>query len=1276
MGAVYAAEETALGRRVAIKIIHAVTSEPKARERFAREARILAAVEHPHVVRVYSFGEVAAQPYLVMEYVEGETLGQSIERLGVLPVREALQILRDVVDALEAAWEHEVIHRDIKPSNILLDRRDRVRVADFGLAKPVRSADASLTTKGYVVGTADYISPEQAQDKPLDFRSDFYSLGVTLFHMLSGGPPFTGSPLAVMARQLYDPMPSLRSIRSDIPPEVDRLVASMTAKEPSARPASHAALRASVDGLLASLSLPNARSAPASAPRTQRSPRLHLYAAAALALAGVWLAIREVPAVDRTAPVAADSRFVVAVAPFYGPDADSAKEGRIMAALIERAIAKKLGRAQVRVIGIEETKSPIHDGDAARKLGTSLAANAVVWGEAFALARVTEIQPHVTVIEAPREDEAERSARPLAAKGSEELEALANAGGSAVRLGSDLDGQLELRRTSAAEFGDVVAFLAAMHLLDHERKPSAALALLEQIPQSAATLRYRVQALLDGDHPDEARALLEEAVAHDPAHAPSLALLGDLNMVTGSVTRALDAYRRADALGQPYTTSRGIFHDGRLYVKETYQPHDNPEEVETLYVLAMDPASGRIIERHRLSGPPQIFRREGDAVVIVCQTSRDGRSEVVLRSGHVKPSSWPPPETAVRLASTRVAWQLPANFIQGLHGTRLFGEPAGRFVLGDERIAGVPATLADLERALRAAVQHDATQPWHLFFLMLTLRHQGRSEEADAVLEEMLRRDYPAVPYYDFTWMMSMLERLDGDATARETSGRLYAKALRQRKRIAQLVTVAGPMERLASTNFLRHAALSRDPERGYTALLRARELTGFDGHGEDLVAAAWARYFEQRGDIPRTDHERAVVRAAHENPFNSLAAAAKLDYAIAAAAVIAAASAALLLEILCCAHARARRTAAGQPGVISRALSAWPRGVASVVVALVAAAVGYGAAHLSSLPLRYAGAVAVVTVLLLNVMRSFAAFVTRRERFALFAAYVLVFVSTLILLDRWASASVIWRMPTGLADGIGHPQLIAELESLMQNRGGGDPALRYAAALANHYAGDIASAEHLYHSLPDGWPNAGKNLAALGQGRIPEVPLSAAEAYAALGGSRRQRWRDMAPRAERDVMLTSMPAVLATVLVGPIALLAFLFNRPRAASGVALSRAARLASLVVPGVYDVRRGAVWRGFALLLLTAAAIPMPLMLSVYSGGMPAVGGITTGWGATLNNYYPLPSMAENPTSDLRWVILQAYPYATLCAVLSVTALVAAVVMHLSTVRRILRERDLF
>src|SRR5688572_9061966 len=214
MGQVFLAQDETLERRVAIKVIaQSLAGEGVARSRFLREARAMAGVEHPNVVRIYAFGEAEGHLYIVMEYVEGETLAARLARMTRLAVSDSLRIASEVAQALSAAWRRGIVHRDVKPANILIDAEDRVKVADFGLARAVRAAggsDSDTTSDGMVVGTPHYMSPEQALGEETDFRSDIYSLGIVLFEMLGGQKPFTGrSPVEVIGKQLREPLPSL-----------------------------------------------------------------------------------------------------------------------------------------------------------------------------------------------------------------------------------------------------------------------------------------------------------------------------------------------------------------------------------------------------------------------------------------------------------------------------------------------------------------------------------------------------------------------------------------------------------------------------------------------------------------------------------------------------------------------------------------------------------------------------------------------------------------------------------------------------------------------------------------------------------------------------------------------------------------------------------------------------------------------------------------------------------------------------------------------------------
>lgn len=247
MGVVYLAEDLTLERRVALKVLsERLAADDSARLRFLREARIMATIEHPHVVRIYEFGENNGVAFISMEYIEGETLAERVFRLGRLSPEEALAVLRQVTEALEAAWEKQVVHRDIKPHNILIDRKNRVCVSDFGLARPLNACEAQdLTDPGSaaMMGTPGYMSPEQVRGQSLDFRSDIYSLGIVLYEMLSGKQPFIGkTAIEIMSHHIHSPLPGL----SDINPGINDLLQSMTHKNPKDRPDSYPELLSNI----------------------------------------------------------------------------------------------------------------------------------------------------------------------------------------------------------------------------------------------------------------------------------------------------------------------------------------------------------------------------------------------------------------------------------------------------------------------------------------------------------------------------------------------------------------------------------------------------------------------------------------------------------------------------------------------------------------------------------------------------------------------------------------------------------------------------------------------------------------------------------------------------------------------------------------------------------------------------------------------------------------------------------------------------------------------
>ena len=231
---VYLAEDQELGRRVAIKILNGRhANDDQFIERFRREAKNAAALNHPNIVSIYDRGEAEDTYYIAMEYLDGRSLKELIVGHGPAPVKVAVEYARQILSALRFAHRHGIVHRDIKPHNVLVDRDGRVKVTDFGIA---RAGTSQMTETGSIVGTAQYLSPEQARGGEVDQRSDLYSLGVVLYELLTGKTPFEGeTPVEIAMKHLSNVPKAPSELRSDIPRELDLVVLRALAKDPDDR---------------------------------------------------------------------------------------------------------------------------------------------------------------------------------------------------------------------------------------------------------------------------------------------------------------------------------------------------------------------------------------------------------------------------------------------------------------------------------------------------------------------------------------------------------------------------------------------------------------------------------------------------------------------------------------------------------------------------------------------------------------------------------------------------------------------------------------------------------------------------------------------------------------------------------------------------------------------------------------------------------------------------------------------------------------------------------
>jgi len=336
MSSVYKAQDTLLERHVALKILHEqYSTDDDFVERFKREARSVAQLQHPNIVTVIDRGEEDGCQYIVFEYIDGENLKERVVREGRLDVREALEIAVEVAHGLAFAHEQGLIHRDVKPQNILLNGDGRAKVTDFGIA---RSLDVDgMTQTGTVLGTSNYIAPEQASGQRVDAHSDVYALGAVLYELLAGEVPFPGeSFVAVAMKHMHEPAPNLLDVRGDVPLRIAAAVDRALEKDPEQRFPTMDAFAAELEACLAELDepdgdatmvIPSARPAPKRRKQVSRWP-IVIGLLALLAIAAIVIGLFAIRGSgnNSAAPPPASKTISVTGVTSYDPFGDNKEE--------------------------------------------------------------------------------------------------------------------------------------------------------------------------------------------------------------------------------------------------------------------------------------------------------------------------------------------------------------------------------------------------------------------------------------------------------------------------------------------------------------------------------------------------------------------------------------------------------------------------------------------------------------------------------------------------------------------------------------------------------------------------------------------------------------------------------------------------------------------------------------------------------------------------------------------------------------------------------------
>jgi serine/threonine protein kinase/tetratricopeptide (TPR) repeat protein len=615
MGEVYLAEDTRLGRRVALKVLPPEMAEhPEKIQRFEREAKAIASLNHPGIVTLHSIEEADGRRFLTMEHVEGQTLGSAIPP-GGLPMKRLLPLAIALTDAVSAAHRQGILHRDLKPENVMLTPEGRLKVLDFGLAKLwADSADSedhttretqSVTQDGRIVGTVAYMSPEQAQGLPVDHRSDVFSLGILLYEMATGERPFQGrTNLSVLSAVLKDTPPPVQEVRDDIPRPLSRMIQRALEKRSEDRYQSTTDLRRDLEDLKRDLDTGELLRESSSGSRRfamlppRRGWLLPTVAVAAVLVTSVVL----FPLLDRGPAVPeADDRSSIAVFYFDNLSGDSQLDW-LRTGLTDMLVTNLSQSPTLRVLSTSRLYQLLDElgvGDAG-----AMSAQAV-----GAVARQADVETALV--------------------------------GSFVQAGSQLRIQAQLQDPRSGEVlaserveGDAEEGLFALvdDLTSRIRKRLELQAMaegtqpgIEDVTTSSVdAYRHFVQGMQHHERLEEreARAMLEKAVAADPGFAMAHAKLSVVHANLGDMPRAREFAARALERTERLTPAERHYIEGRYY---SLNPSTLDKAVEA-YQAAVDAVPDHTSARHNLALLLLQSRRYAEALAHLEELRRRGMS--------------------------------------------------------------------------------------------------------------------------------------------------------------------------------------------------------------------------------------------------------------------------------------------------------------------------------------------------------------------------------------------------------------------------------------------------------------------------------------------------------------------------------------------------------------------------------------------------------------------------------------------------------------------------